>query len=555
MGPETGAGNAPRDPDPLRPGVCGRRGAAAAGRALAGAAMRICLPLAAVAILLPAAGAETLTRVATVPLQAEITGLHEHGGDLFLNIQHPKADIASVHARASIGIIDEVDWAAPELAPARTAAEKIVARTSLGRYRVLLQAGDFGRVGVIRAMDGETLLVSRNPDFNAFIPAGEDTGFLFTNWESRPGGMSRARLERDAEGRWQVAPDGVEMVDFAGVRGTWVNCFGSVSPWGTPLSAEELYFDETADWNNPEYRYIEENRRLARYLGHWPNPYDYGYIVEITAPATAATPVKRFALGRFSHENAVVMPDRKTAYLSDDAAGAVFFKFIADTAGDLNSGTLYAAQVTQDGTAGAPAAGTAFDLRWIRLAHGTGRDIEGWIRAYDGIGLDDHVPGENSYISDAEIEAWARGEAADDRVAFLESRKAAVARGASGEFHKMEAVNVNLAGAGAGTVPFLYLAMSDVSGTMSDGEGAIDVAGNRCGVVYEMRLDPAFDVARMVPVVAGQGADPDAGANACPLDSIANPDNLIVRADGSVVIGEDSDRHENNALWIWRRAP
>ena len=66
------------------------------------------------------------------------------------------------------------------------------------------------------------------------------------------------KLVRDEDGHWIVgkalAPQGedtdsaevldVMMVDFTDVGGTWVNCFGSLSPWNTPLTSEELYFDD-----------------------------------------------------------------------------------------------------------------------------------------------------------------------------------------------------------------------------------------------------------------------------------------------------------------------
>jgi secreted PhoX family phosphatase len=68
-----------------------------------------------------------------------------------------------------------------------------------------------------------------------------------------------------------------------------------------------------------------------------------------------------------------------------------------------------------------------------------------------------------------------------------------------------------------------------------------------------MELDAAFNVSKMVPVVAGHGYDKDASVNQCPVDSISNPDNILVRANGQVVIGEDTGNHENNALWIWTK--
>ena len=73
-------------------------------------------------------------------------------------------------------------------------------------------------------------------------------------------------------------------------------------------------------------------------------------------------------MGRFSHENGVVMGDRKTVYHGDDGTDVVFFKFVADEAGDLSAGTLYAAKVTQteDGS---------FGLEWIELGKGNDDEI------------------------------------------------------------------------------------------------------------------------------------------------------------------------------------
>src|SRR5690606_40053464 len=97
----------------------------------------------------------------------------------------------------------------------------------------------------------------------------------------------------------------------------------------------------------PNYADVQ---RIQDYLGGtFPNPYDYGYIVEITEPTAAApVPVKHFTLGRSAHENPIIMPDEKTVYLTDDGGFKAFYKFVADTAGDLSAGTVYAATLTPD---------------------------------------------------------------------------------------------------------------------------------------------------------------------------------------------------------------
>ncbi len=247
------------------------------------------------------------------------------------------------------------------------------------------------------------------------------------------------------------------------------------------------------------------------------------------------------------------MPDRKTVYMSDDGTDVVFFKFVADKAGDLGAGTLYAAKMTQMAEPGADSATTGFQISWIELAHGTAGEIESWIASYDGISQDDFKAGSTGYISDAEVAAWARGEAADNRVAFLEARKAAAAKGATAEFRKMEGVNINLAGAADGSVPYMYMAMTSIGKGMSDDKGDIRVSENKCGIVYRMRLDANYNVGAMVPAVVGGPYNEDAGANACSVDTIANPDNVVVLDNGDVLIGEDTGKHENNMMWLWSR--
>lgn len=523
-----------------------------------------------------------LTRLATTAAGAEFTGLYlTETGDLFFNVQHPDAGNAFPYNHGSVGVIAGTDFNqlptsfAAVSVPAST-AEKMMVRTAVGSYQIIARGGDTlgGQVpaglGTVLAADGTPITQSDDPDMNIFVPIAGTTGegYLFTNWEDRPGNVSRMRIKKDANGVWAVKE--AMNVDFKSVGGTWVNCFGTLSPWGNPLSSEELYFDNTADWNNPNYKYIGGVNNLAKYLGKYPNPYRYGYIIEITNPTATPTPVKHFAMGRFSHENAVIMPDNKTAYLSDDGDGTVFFKFVANTAGDLSSGTLYAAKVVQDKDANGlikDASKAGLNIEWIELGKGDDATIAAWIADYDGIDQSNYTAGGNSYITDADINAWAEKKLnkdlngngtiesprhADDRYAFLESRKAAKALGATAEFKKMEGVNINYNAAKDGSVPYAYIAMSSVSGTMADNIGAIQLDANKCGVVYRMKLDASFNISRMEPAIAGGPYDENLAENQCSVDNMANPDNLLVLKDGRVIVGEDTGYHANNMLWVFR---
>lgn len=452
-----------------------------------------------------------------------------------------------------------------------------------------------------------TLTVSLSGGDAKSDEGSETEGYLFTNWEHLVGGVSRMELTQTDDGTWQV--DERMNVDFRDVGGTIRNCFGTVSPWGTPLSSEEnSAVPETAEWNDLDGSL---GTPLAHYLGYergddglfeqFPNPYRYGYIIEIKRPGSDdPTPVKQFTLGRSVHENAVVMPDEKTAYTTSDGTGRAFFKFVADEAGDLSAGTLYAAKATGD--SGDDFNTVGFDLEWIELAHATNARIESWIAEYDDITQHDYAKGETSYITEAEIREWADGEAEDDRVAFLESERAAAAVGATDEWRKMEGINIRR---DADVGDYMYVSISSIGETMADDEGDIQLRGNEYGAVYRMQLREGYDVTRMEPAVTGgpqanicggcpADASPNSSQSVCedcefnprndpiekadgvseklyaagtaplkdmlsdteadPEDTIANPDNVVVMDDGRVVIGEDTGLHRNNMIWIFNPA-
>lgn len=514
--------------------------------------------------------APKLIRLATIPMGAELTGMFKtDNGEFFFNLQHPSDTLPGDEKKAAVGVWTGVDLdtlshkITPVPVPVKGSAESQTTKVALGNYQVLGREGDtytgalpFGLGAITNPAGNLNIKQSNNPDFNAFVPSNAtgSEGYLFTAWEDRPGGVSRLALAKQVDGSWKV--NGAMNVNFGAVKGTLINCFGTLSPWGTPLTSEENYEAEnTARWNDASYSSGYPNYadvlKMKDYLGGtFPNPYDYGYIVEITQPTTATpTPKKLFTLGRMAHENPVIMPDKKTVYLTDDGSNKGFFKFIADTAGDLSAGKLYAAKVKQDATNDAAKAG--FNIEWIELGHATNSQIGAWVRSYDGINETQFVSGSTNYITDAQVTAWANGSAPDNRVAFLETLRAAKAKGATVEFNKMEGININYSGAADGSVPFMYVAMAEVRGAMADTTGDIQLKENRCGAVYRLGLDANYNVSRMQPVVVGGAYNGTSTTDKCDVNGIAQPDNIEVLDDGRVLIGEDTSNHVNNMLWLF----
>ncbi len=133
------------------------------------------------------AGEKTLTRIATMPAGAEVTGLSGNAfGELFLNAQHPGGKNAFEEGvkPALIGYIagfDSSGFTGPSLAmPAVSDSVRVAA----GRYVIFAKAGDklgSGELfGGVYDTSGALMYVSNAPDFNGFIPLSGTKAYLYT---------------------------------------------------------------------------------------------------------------------------------------------------------------------------------------------------------------------------------------------------------------------------------------------------------------------------------------------------------------------------------------
>ena len=316
----------------------------------------------------------TLHRFATVPTGAETTGVFVTAeGSLFFNAQHPSGRNIYPYNRGFLGVVTgfKATDSFSEL-PAPQGPDRNKVLVAAGEYQMLGRAGTLipnapsgERFGEVIRPDGSRQAICNQPDANMFVPTVEDgsAGYLYTNYECPTAGVSQLYIRNDGAA-WEVVEG--QMVDASSVNGVWTLCGGAVSPWNTALTAEE--YEPIASIDGWQQNIAD----MSDYLGEQANPYDYGYIVEMMPDEDGdtinAVLQKRYAMGRFSHENAIVMPDLKTVYHGDDGTDVVFFKFVADEAGDLSAGTLYAARATQ-GENG------SFGLEWLELGHGNDDEI------------------------------------------------------------------------------------------------------------------------------------------------------------------------------------
>lgn len=177
--------------------------------------------------------------------------------------------------------------------------------------------------------------------------------------------------------------------DPAGTKviGTGYNCAGGTTPWGTILTCEEglsdIFGGDAAKVPDPKllerygydgsdaYGFARVEDRL--HLDKEPNePNRFDWVVEIDPYQPGAAPVKRTALGRFSHEGAttVVNKDgRVVVYLGDDDYFEHLYRFV--TKGTFNAGDRSAnMNLLDDGELSVAKFDANGGLQWIPLVHG-----------------------------------------------------------------------------------------------------------------------------------------------------------------------------------------
>ena len=213
------------------------------------------------------------------------------------------------------------------------------------RYVIVSRTGD-------AMADG--LLVPGAPDGMACFAGVDGTLRLVRNHELRPehpqvgafgpdnarfAGLDRARVYDAGDGRLPALGGTTTVVvdaasaacrkQWLSLAGTWQNCAGGPTPWGSWITCEET---------TQRVGRTDKGVAVAR---------DHGYAFEVPAAADGLVePLPLVAMGRFRREAIAVDPASGAIYQTEDAKDGVFYRFLPTQPGrPLVGGRLQALRI------------------------------------------------------------------------------------------------------------------------------------------------------------------------------------------------------------------
>lgn len=449
-------------------------------------------------------------------------------------------------------------------------------------------------------------LYSNGPDMPTLHEVG-GKAFLINHFEApQPSTAYISELAADSNGKLRIVNTAPVDDTAQDVQGLWFMCRGEKTPWGTHIGGEE-YPPDCAEYeqvllpctNATGYCGFSESSsgegvlEFARYYGYYPGAeevgqpgaalkgdnledfkakfscYNYGASPEIsiTSASGATRVVKWRTLGRISHETAVVMPDNRTVYSTDDGTNGVLLMFKADNPGDLSSGTLSAARFSSEGP-------TSFSIDWIELGKSTQSELQAlatnpatrFSSLFDEAqpGQDGKCPegfspanppsaywkkkvnGKTLYLQCLKIKAGQ-----EDAAAFLETQRVAGMKGATAEFEKLEGFTFDPATRTAyAAITRIDKSMLKASPTDGLGSDTLQMEPNPCGVIMALDLNQDFEATSAKVILSGNNKTNTDALNKCDINAISGPDNIYYSS-GNLLIAEDTTSHFNNYLWAY----
>lgn len=384
-------------------------------------------------------------------------------------------------------------------------------------------------------------------------------------------------------------------------------CSGAVTPWNTFLSSQEYPVDWKwlkvenltttdiceEDWfgdkwsgyphfpdDNPStvHRFYGEtcddtkNLEVLKkeFVEMYQSNYWNGVFLETTVNGRGDfTVTPHYSMGRVSGERAIIMPDNKTVYITEDYYTQNFYKFIATTPGDLSAGELFASKITQTG--GSDPSKAKLSIEWRSL--GTANDnlfTPEVINTYTTEDFFDLAsPNKNGTCTqtvDKKYVAFTSGNvvtsnsecihlkvevSANSKLSMfasrLETQRYTAWVEGTQEFSKVEGITFD-----TDRKDRMWISASDVYKGMLDGDPSdsedwdycgtndIQLDENERGCVFRMMLDDEWNVDLMEAEICGEPNGP------------FNPDNIgYVDGHEALIFCEDTSDRTTNFAWIY----
>ncbi len=208
--------------------------------------------------------------------------------------------------------------------------------------------------------------------------------YFISQFDCAIGAIYLAQVDQLPDGHLSIKENSMRFVSQRDEFGGYRHQSGSVTYWDSFLGSEG-YAPDARDieglmkgYEQSEYEY-QKDKYYEETALYWEgdlrrsNPYFYGWANEIIIDANGVEHFrKHYSMGRFSHFTEIVMPDRRTVYLTDNRANGGLFMFVADKKEDLSVGTLYAPKefIVKDSNV------TYMKFNWINLGHTSNRKVK-----------------------------------------------------------------------------------------------------------------------------------------------------------------------------------
>lgn len=222
------------------------------------------------------------------------------------------------------------------------------------QYRAFSRTGD---------MMSDGSLVPGDHDGMAAFAGPRDTTILIRNHELSPDEVTKPKVKAPVDKQYDtlsrggtttliVGSDRKLIKDYASLAGTYRNCAGGRTPWGSWISCEET------------------TATPANAPGSVLKMHGYNFEVPISAKSPV-DPIPLVAMGRFNHEAVAVDPKTGIVYETEDQRDGLFYRFIPNQPGKLSAGGVLEALKIK----GRPQAKTFADfpvgkpmqVEWVRI--------------------------------------------------------------------------------------------------------------------------------------------------------------------------------------------